>query len=462
MEKIISGIYELLANIFILIAGIPNGIKSGGSGVLFLMTAILGIVSMFLLFGAVMANEEGYNFYVKLTVGGILTFVIGYCAILKISGLDVIQSVPEYGSVWAGLLLAGTVAFIIVNFLLDFQKGKVAVFVLLSELFFMCSVIRLWEYVKVTEGSPQYEKIMLISKIRDKLTSLFSDLGFASFTGIFEYILLIALMFVIGYYLFRTRAVIPGEWLGGVISQIMSGMAYLIYEAHDGIAWRADQAFLVFLLFCAGEMLYIFIFCYEIRCKSQDGCIGAFFIGLSGVLWHCAVVIAVDMTRRGAMSKSIERLSSLMTWIYEKIPFGMHTNFSQSNSFMALIGALIAIVLAVIIMIVLYLILGHVIDYESTGVGVSASWFRNCTMVLIIPVIICWVCSMYGNIFGSSYPWVSLAVQSLVSIGSALCISNIAPAFNEGFFGQLKLIAISAVCSLLAVCLLVPVCLSLI
>ena len=76
MEKIISGIYELLANIFILIAGIPNGIKSGGSGVLFLMTAILGIVSMFLLFGAVMANEAGYNFYVKLTVGGILTFDI--------------------------------------------------------------------------------------------------------------------------------------------------------------------------------------------------------------------------------------------------------------------------------------------------------------------------------------------------------------------------------------------------
>lgn len=462
MEKIILGIYEFLATFLNLIVKIPGGAASEEPGIMFLMTSILGILTIVLLFLAFNANFEAYNFYVKLGVGGALIFVIVHCAALKDSGLDILDNVPLYGSLIAGGLLVGAIVFAVINFLLDFQKGKVTILLWLSEMLFACSVLRLWGYVKGTEGVPQYGKIMLVSRLQEWLTSLFTRLGVPSLTGIFEYVLLIGLMFIIVYYLFRTRNFIQEEWLGCEVSQILSGAAYLIYEAHDGISWRPDQAFLVFLLFCAGEMLYIFIFCYEIKCKNQEGCIGAFFLGVSGILWHCVIVISVDMTRRGAMGKSISRLSEMMGWIYRVIPIGVHTNFSQGNSFIALMGALIAILLAVIVLIILFHILGRFLPYEDEGAGMGAVWFRNCSMVMMIPLVICWVCYMYGNIFGDSYEWVSLMLQSLVSIGSALCISNIAPSLKEGFLGQLKLIGVSLAGSLGAVCLLVPAILALI
>lgn len=461
MEKIISVMYGFLADILILVAGIPSGITSEGTGLLFLMAVILGIVSLVLLFLAVGFND-GYNLFVKLAVGGTLVWITAHCAVMKILNMDVLQTVPLYGSTAAGLFFAGAIAFLVVNFLLDFGKGRVTLLLWLGEFLFACSVIRLWGYIEVTESTPQYEKIMLVSGLQDSLAEFFEKLGLSALTGIFEYVLLIVLMFIIAYYLFRTRSFIPGEWMGGVVSQILSAAAYLIFESHAGIVWRTDQAFLVFFLFCAGEMLYLFIFCYEVKRKDQEGCIGAFFIGLSGILLHCVVVIAVDMTRRGAMGKTITRLSSGMTWIYEKIPFGMHTNFSEGNSFIAVIGVAIAIVLAVIILVILHMILGKVIGYEEEGAGMGATWFRNCSMVLIIPVVICWICSMYGNIFGDSYEWISLALQSLVSIGSALVVSNIAPALSSGFLGQLKLIAVSLAGSLISVCLLVPAFLALI
>lgn len=462
MEKIISGIYEILANIVVLIVRIPGGTISEEPGIVFFMTFLLGISSIIFLFIAVHANYDTYDFYVKLAVGGILTFVIAHCAVLEILGLDIRKTVPLYGTVLAGMLLVGAIAFAVINFMLDFQKGKVTIILWLSEMLFACSVIRFWGYVKGADGIPQYGKIMLAERTQNWLTSLFTRLGITSLTGICEYVLLIGLMFVITYYLFRTRAFLEREWLGCVISQILSGAAYLIYESHDGIAWRMDQAFIVFLMFCTGEMLYIFLFMYEIKCKNQEGCIGAFFVGFSGVLWHCVTVIAVDMTRRGAMGKSLTRLSELMTWIYKVIPVGIHTDFGQGNSFIALFGALITIILTIIVLVVLFILLGKLLDYESEGAGMGAVWFRNCSMVMMIPVVICWICYMYGNIFGDSYKWISLMLQSLVSIGSALCISNITPAFKSGFLGQLKLIIVSIAGSLGAVCILVPVILALI
>lgn len=459
---IISGIYGCLANLLILIAGIPSGITSESTGMMFLMTVIWGIGSLVLLLLAVNTNDEGYNLFVKLFVGGILFFIITHCAVMKVLNMDVLQTVPLYGSAAAGLFLAGAIGFLVVNFLLDFRKGITTLFLWLGEFLFACSVIRLWQYIDVSEGVPQYEKVMVVSKIRHQFTAFFEKMGLSALTGILEYVLLILLMFIIAYYLFQTRNFLQEEWMGCVVSQIISGAAYLIFESHAGIAWRTDQAFLVFLLFCAGEMLYLFIFCYEVAGKNQDGCIGAFFIGFSGILLHCVMVIAVDMTRRGAMGKTITRLSAGMTWIYKSVPFGMHINFSEGNSFMALIGAAIAVVLAVIILVILYLILDKVIGYEDEGVGMGAVWFRNCSMVFVVPVVVCWLCSMYGNIFGSSYGWVSLAVQSLVSIGSALLVSNIAPALRRGFLGQLKLIAVSLAGSLVSVCLLVPALLALI
>lgn len=462
MEKIISGIYGFLANILVLIAGIPSGIASEGTGLRFLMAAILGIVSLVLLFWAVSSNGDDYHLFVKLAVGGVLVFITAHCAVMKILRMDVLQEVPVYGSPAAGLFLAGAIAFLAVNFLLDFNKGKVTLLLWLGELLFAGSVIRLWGYIEVTESTPQYEKIMVVSRFPDWLVSFCEKLDLSALTGIFEYILLIVLMFIIVYYLFRTRMFIPEEWVGCVLSQFISSAAYLIFESHTGIAWRTDQAFLVFLLFCAGEMLYLFIFCYEVRSKNQEGCVGAFFIGLSGILMHCVVVISVNMTYQGAMQKMITRLSDGMTLIYEKMPFGMHTNFNDGNPFMAIIGAAIAIVLAGIILVMLYLILGKVIGYEEEGAGMGAAWFRNCSILLVLPIVICWICSLYGNIFGDSYKWISLALQSLVSISSVLVISNIAPAFSKGFLGQLKLIVVSLAGSLMSVCLLVPILLALI
>ena len=462
MEKIISGIYEILATIFVLMVKIPGGTISEEPGVLFFMTFLLAVSSIIILFLAVRANCDKYDFYVKLAVGGILIFVIAHCAVLEISGLDILKTVPLYGSVAAGMLLAGAIAFAVINFMLDPKKGKVTIFVWLSEMLFACSVIRLWGYVKGTDGIPQYGKIMLAERIKERLPSLFNRLGLGSLIGICEYALLIAMMFIITYYLFRTRKFLEKEWLGCVVSQILSGFAYLLYESHDGIAWRMDQAFIIFLMFCTGEMLYLFLFMYEKKCKDQKRCRGAIFAGVSGALWHCVAVIAVDMTRRGAMSKSLTRLSEMMTWIYKVMPVGVHTDFGKGNSFIALFGALIAIVLSAIVLVVLFIALARGLDYEGEGAGMGVVWFRNCSMVMMIPVVICWICYMYGNIFGNSYKWISLMLQSLVSIGSALCISNITPAFKKGFLGQLKLIAVSLAGSLASVCILVPIILALI
>lgn len=69
---------------------------------------------------------------------------------------------------------------------------------------------------------------------------------------------------------------------------------------------------------------------------------------------------------------------------------------------------------------------------------------------------------MYGAAVLSKYPWIDLAAQSLTGIGLALCFSNIAPAFNRGFMGQLKLILVSTLTSVLLGCLLVPAILALI
>lgn len=462
MEKLVSVIYEFLANILIYVAFFPNGIGSAGNGVLLGVAMLGGIISVIIVLNAIYHNNGRYDFPAKLAIGGIWVLLVTHFAILKVSDLNIMEHVSQIEFLAAGIFLIVVIGFVVVNFLLDFQMGKMSLMLWMSEFLFAASVIRLWSYIKGTDNIPQYEKLMLISRVVDPVNSAMKSVGLQEITGIFEYILLIILMFITVYYLFRTKHFVPNEWLICVIGQIMAGTSYLLYEVHDGIPWRMDLAFMVFLLFCTGWILNLVMFFYEIRRKDQNGCIGAFFIGVSGIFWNFAVVFAVDMAKKGAVGKSLDRISGVMTDIYHFIPYGRHTDFKEGNPVLPVFGALIAIVLAVLFILILFLILGKVLNYGETGVQMSAAWFRNCSIVLIVPIIVYWNCSRFGNIFGESYPWVSLMIQAFTEIGLALCISNIAPAFRKGFLGQMKLILISTVSALLVSVLLVPAVLALI
>ncbi|MDO5410469.1 MAG: hypothetical protein Q4F21_08455 [Lachnospiraceae bacterium] len=462
MENLISGIYGFLADVLAFVAGIPSGITSGGPGLLFSMTAVLAILAMILLFLAVIENGRGYDFYVKLMVGGVLLFITSHYAVLDLNRMNVIKTVPLYGTVIPGLFLAGATAFAVVNFLLNKKSGKITIFLWAAEFLFAASAIRLWGYIQGSGQKPGYEKIMLVSDVLKPLTETLNKLGFRAITGIFEFVILMILMFITIFYLFKAKQYVPKEWKGCVVSQVLIGLAYLIFESHRGIAWRVDQAFITFLLFCTGGMLYLFLFCYQIWVHEQRGCIGAFFIGVVGVLWDCTIVLAVDMAKRGAMGKTLDRLSNSMTWIYRKVTIGIHTDFTMGNPVMAVIGAIIAIVIAVILLLLLFLLWNKVFDFDEEGAGMGVAWFRNCAMVLILPIIVCWVCSMYGNIFGESQRWVMVLVQTLACIGAALCFSNIAPAFKGDFTAQLKLIFVPTIVSMAVICVLVPVLLALI
>lgn len=456
MEKFVSVIYGFLANILIYIAGFPGNIVSSGSGVWLGVAFLWGLLSIMLFFRAVKRNNGSYQFLVKLAIGAACILIVIHFAVIKLSGLNETQIVSKYefGAAAGCLILA--VIFVIVNFLLDFGKGKITVMLWFGEFLFASSVLTLWDFIKGTGSAPQYDKLMLVSRVVEPFTSLLDKLGFPGITGFLESIILILLMFVTVYYLFQTRRFISDEWIACVAGQIMAGTAYLIYEVHDGIAWRMDQAFMVFLLFCAGWIINIAVFIYEITLKDQNGCIGAVFLGISGTLWSFAVVFSVDMAKRGALGKNLDRISGMMTKIYRFVPFGRHTDFSKGNVLLPVLGAIITLVLTILIIVLLFLILGKILNYAETGAGMSAVWFRNCSIVLIIPITIYWICSMYGNIFGDSYSWINLMIQSLTGIGIALCISNVAPAIRKGFLGQLKLILISTLSALIASTLLVP------
>lgn len=462
MEKLVSVIYGFLANILIYIAEFPGNFVSSGTGILLGVAFVWGLLSVMLFFRAVKRNNGSYQFFVKLAVGAAWILIVTHFALIKLSGLDEVQIISKYES-WAGAgIIVLAVIFVIVNFLLDFGKGKITVMLWLSEFLFASGVIRLWDYIKGTGNTPRYEKLMLVSGIVDPFASSMDKLGFPGITGVLESIILIIVMFVTVYYLFRTRHFITDEWLICVAGQIMAGTAYLIYEVHDGIDWRMDQAFMVFLLFCTGWIINIIVFIYEITLKDQNGCIGAVFLGVSGIFWSIAVVFSVDMAKRGSLGKNLDRISGMMTRIYNFVPYGRHTDFSKGNVILPVMGALLTLVVTILVIALLFGILGKTMDYSDTGAGMSAIWFRNCSIVLIIPITIYWICSMYGNIFGESYSWVSLMIQALTGIGIALCISNIAPCIRKGFLGQLKLILVSTLSALFASGLLVPAIIALI
>ena len=96
-----------------------------------------------------------------------------------------------------------------------------------------------------------------------------------------------------------------------------------------------------------------------------------------------------------------------------------------------------------------------IISFENnTSMGVV--WFRSCSLLLIVSVVIYWGCTMYGNILGVNYKWVVQVVKTTAGLGMALNVANIAPAFIVGFADQIKRVAVSSVVTLILVCLLVP------
>ena len=457
MEKFILVIYEFLANILTYVAFFPSGVTVEGDGILVGIAILGGVISIVMMLSAIYSNQGSYNFPVKLAIGGAWVLIITHFAVLKLSGLDTAGYVSQTERLAAIILLVIAVGFAAVNFLLDFRMGKICVTLWLGEFLFAASTVRLWNYIKGSEGIPEHDKLMLMSKAVNPVASFMEKLGLQGLTGVFESVLLIVLMFVTVFYLFRTKRFIPKEWGICVTAQMLAGISYMLYEVHDGIAWRMDQAFMVFLLFCTGWMIYLVIFIYEIGSKDQKGCIGAFFIGVSGIFWSLAVVFSADIAKRGALSKNLKRISDIMKKVYHFMPFGRHSDLKEGNAALPVFGFLITIALAVLLLLILFAVLGKVLKYNEEENGMSAGWFRNCSMVLIVPIIVYWNCSMFGNIFKDSYSWVMLMVQAFTGIGMALCISNIAPAFHKGFLKQIKLIVVSTVSSLFVSIVLVPV-----
>lgn len=463
MSNIISEIYGFLAKLLVFTASLPGNLKSQGQVSLFVIAAILGCLSLLLIFFAVKTNNGSYQLYVKLGVSSLFILLIAEYAILDFSGLNILKSCPLLGSAAAGLFFVGVIAFIIVNFKLDSSLGKTTLFLCGAGFLFVASVLRLW-YVISANGkaaAPEYEKIMLLSAMLKPVLSKLAELGFSSLIGVIEYILLIVVMFITVLYIFKTRTLLEEEWLGAFISQIMIAVSYLIFEVHKGIPWRVDMAFLAFLLFCTGGFLYIFIFCYVLDLREQDKCIGAFFMGVSGVLLDFAVILSVDMSRRGSWGTMLNRLSGAMTTIYRAIPIGRYVDFTKGSIYMHILGGLVTLILTVLLVLLVFLLFGRAFNYEEEGAGMGVIWFRNCAMLLVIPIIVYWICSLYGNLFGESYKWIRLLIHSVATIGSAICVSNIAPAFKNGFVGQLKLILISTLGSVAIVCLLIPVIMAL-
>lgn len=463
MEDFISTIYGFLANILLFVTEFSRDIaKSMGALAPFIVGSCFIVAALVCLILAIKKNDERYNFFVKAAVGGSLFLIVTHHAILYLEGLDVIQTVPFYSSPALLILVIGVLAFAAVNYHLENTKGTITLLVWGAEFLFAAGAITFWECMKGADGTLQYENLLFAANIVKPFTVFVNELGFQTIVGILEYILLMFLLFGTVFFVCRVWMFMCEEWSWCLAGQLMVGIAYLLYAVHDDYTWRMDQAFLVFLLFCAGWMLNFIMFFYELRIKNQEGCVGAFFMAVAGVLWSCAVVLAADIAKQGGLRTTLKGISSLMTKVYRMIPVGIHTNFNQGNWIMALLGIGIAMILAAIIVVLLFFVLSRVLVYDAMETGMDVYWFRNCSMFLLLSIVLYWGCSTYGTLVLTQYPWIDLAAQSLAGIALALCFSNIAPALRMGFAQQLKLILISTLTTVLFGILLVPALLALI
>ena len=456
MDNIVSVIYEFLGNILIYFAEIPGEkVLNGSAGILITGAAIMFIFAVLLFLMAVGANGNSYVFYIKLLVGAVPIFLIAQYAVLMDAGVSIKKEVIYYNPIIWMLIFIGAIGFLIVNILLEPENGRVIGYLWSGEFLLMAGSMRLWEFVRADGRNPDYSLLLLVSRVLNPFTNALNSIGFQSATRAIEFLALMGLMFITVYVFAKSSAMVEKEWGACISSQIVMAAAYLLFEMHVGVPWSYDHAFMAFLLFCTGLILYLFLFCFEVHIHEQERCIGVFMIGIAGIVLDIAVILGTDMVRLGAMESSLNKLAAVMTFIYDKTTFGIHTDFTKGNFVMPIIGSLTVLILAVILVLLLFMVWKKIISFENnTSMGVV--WFRSCSLLLVVSVVIYWGCTMYGNILGVNYKWVVQVVKTTAGLGMALNVANIAPAFIVGFAAQIKRVAISSVVTLLLVCLLVP------
>lgn len=462
MTKLTLMIYDFLTKVQLFFWEFPNSMLHGNTDWELMVALGTLAMSLIVLFAALKKNGGSHTFFVKQMVAGIFVFIVTHITVLKRAGLDVQQCAPWYRPLILAGVLGGVICFAVVNFLLDVEFGKVLLLLYCSEFLFATASLKLWSYAyPVINGGYDYKVLMITMRILKPFTSAVEKSGFAAWLGVLEFGVLMCLMFVSGYFLLIASRYAPDEWSFAVISRVFMALSYFIAEIWKNTTWRVDHAFFVFVMSCGGMLFYLFWFWYTVYKKDQSGCIGVFFIGAAGTLCDAAIIYGVDMSRRGAIGKSMKMHSSVMTWLYKGMPIGRHTDFSRSGLY-KLLGTLIAVGITIGIIYILFYIWEKVVDIDNRNVSIGKTWLRNSAKLLIIPMVLYWVNQLWGNIFGDYSGKLDIVFQTLMGLGMALCVSNMAGAFRGGFVEQLKRVLVSSVISLWIICLFVPLIMAMI
>lgn len=453
MTRLTLMIYDFLIKIQLFFWKFPNSLLQGNTDWELMVALGTLVSSLIVLFIALNVNGGSHAFFVKQMVAGVFVFIVAHLAVLERAGLDVRQSVPLYRTIVLAGVLGGFSCFALVNFLLDIELGKVLVLLGLSEFLFATAALKLWSYAyPVINGGYDYKVLMITMRVLNPFRTFVNKMGFSALTSVFEFMILMGLMFGVGYLLFIASKYAPEEWLFAVLSRLFMAASYFIAEIWKDATWRVDHAFLIFAMSCGGMLFYVFWFWYEVYKKDQNGCIGVFCIGLAGTLCDVAIIFGVDMSRKGSVGKAMSLFSYMMTWIYKTIPVGRHTDFSKSGLY-KLLGMGVAVVITLVIIIILFLIWEKVVDIDDRTFGIGKVWFQNSSMLLIIPMVLYWT----NELWGGNTDITKIFFQTLMNFGAALCLSNMAGALGNGFVAQLKRVLASSVVTLLIVCFVLPV-----
>lgn len=457
MTKMTLMIYGFLMKIQLFFWHFPNDMLNGDTDKELMVALVTLALSLIVLCFALKLNGGSHLFLVKQAVTGIFVFLVTHITVLDQAGLDRRQSVPMYRPLVLALILGAFICFTAVNFLLDVELGKVLVLLYCSQFLFATAALKLWSYAyPALNGKYDYKELLITMKILKPFTSTMKKAGLTGLTGLVEFGILMFLMFVVGYFLLLASKYAPEEWFFAVVSRFFMAISYLIAEIWKDTTWRVDNAFFVFVMSCGGMLFYLFWFCYALYKKDQNGCVGVFLIGAAGALCDAAIVLGVDMSRRGGMGKPMKMLYSFMTWVYKTMPFGRHTDFSQSAVYQ-FFGLAITAGLTVGIILILFYIWERTVDIDDRTFGIGKGWFRNSSLLLIMPVVFYWADHLWGNFWTDSIEMIDIAYRAMMGLGAALCVSNMAGALGNGFIVQLKRVFVSSVVSLFIVCLIVPI-----
>lgn len=463
MEKIVSMIYMGLAKILAFTATFPGSVSGQDQVVALAIGMIMIIGALLLIFRAVSVNN-GYGFLVRLLVVNVITVIISYYAMMCLAGTDGKYVMSRSVALMLGGVLGGTILFIVVNFLLEHDKGVVTLILLGSGFFAASAALRLWNLADGTKQTPVFKNIMYFSMISGPVKTAIKKAGLATFTGAMEFILIMLLMMIAIMLIVKAKSLMPEEWGIGMVSQALPALAYLILESHAGEKWNPNFAYFVFLMCLVGDIIYLFIFWYQVSSmKTQEGTIGAFWLLVGGIAIRCSIVLGTGVAKDSWLGQFLGYAVDGMNFLYKNCPFGINTAFASGNFFMSVLGVAVALLIAIILVIIIFLILSRFLDFDGDGAGLGLSWFRNCALLMVIPLIVYWMGTMNSVLLAGNYEWITLALKSLTCIGFAVCFANIAPSFfSKSFFGQLKLVVISTLASVSITCALTAVIMKLV